>query len=553
MKHFKDKGKFVVGVFIAILIVASFMVYLKLNENIFVVNGLKYDIAITDLKNDIKEKTKIIKVKAGESKRLKILLSLLNEDITNYEVSYDLYKDEGTKEKVIDKNVEVFSYQNSISGMIKKNYKRKTTIEIRNRSDKDYYLEFRINASKDELALENKIQLKEKSNEPEILAIVDGIDVSSFPKSSNYSVELSCVDGDGNPITVGYVVEYIEENNQGWTFNLENITSTDTMCYAIFEEVFEVVYAQINNSYWCANHTANTNPLMRYTGNCELIRSSSGSNNWKIRFLTSGDLTLVSGVKIDAFLVGGGGGSANNTSMQQYGNGGGGGGYTRTVNDLVLSPGTYEVVIGAGGVAGANGHPTTVKKRVGTNSLVQLLYVNGGFTPSINTSSSYMNGGSGGSGGGGAAYGYNNTQIPSGGTNAGAGGANGGDGIAGAGEGGSGQGTTTCEFGEEYTGAGTGIYCRGGTAADKTKNLYSGGGGGGATGYLGEVNSWCPFGCWYYRQEGGTGGAGGGGTGVHDAPSNDYNGAANTGGGGGKGGSGGSGILVIRNSGNLDP
>lgn len=251
-------------------------------------------------------------------------------------------------------------------------------------------------------------------------------------------------------------------------------------------------------------------PAFTYTGDYETVDDNdsaitdfaSWKGNWKIRFLTSGDLTFTNlygwDGKLDVFLVGGGASGG--------GRGGGGGGYTKTQESVSVSVGTsYPIVIGAGGVG-----PTTsnrVPPNAGGATSAFGLTANGGDTSSNGDYPS-----SGGSGGGS-------------GTVGGAGQPGGSDGSAGGGsDGGKGQGTTTREFGEV------------------NGKLYAGGGGGGAV-TTNETSS------------GGAGGGGdGGGVGANPSPKN---GDANTGGGGGGIGnlysaatyaSGGSGIVVTRNA-----
>ena len=82
-----------------------------------------------------------------------------------------------------------------------------------------------------------------------------------------------------------------------------------------------------------------------YTGNCEVIDDSTEMGvNWRIKFLTSGVLTLKDERLVDVFLVGGGGngGTSNYSTNGGTGSGfycsgaGGGGGYTKTVLNVTL-------------------------------------------------------------------------------------------------------------------------------------------------------------------------------------------------------------------------
>ena len=258
--------------------------------------------------------------------------------------------------------------------------------------------------------------------------------------------------------------------------------------------------------------TFNVIPEFTYTGEFEIVNDAdepitASTDNWKIRFLTSGTLVITklksAENSIDVFCVGGGGGGSSRSGND--GGAGGGGGYTATQNDVEMVVGqSYEIVIGQGGSSNADGTATTAF----------------GFTAKGGKKGSGKTGGAGGSGGGGG--GWSSDYQP------GSGGSNGSDGSSGrqtnGGPGGAGQGKTTREFGED-SGA-----------------LYAGGGGGGG----GSGNSG-----YGVHASGGPGGGGdGGGTGY-----NAKNGHANTGGGGGGGGygsstigSGGSGIVVIRNT-----
>ena len=233
-------------------------------------------------------------------------------------------------------------------------------------------------------------------------------------------------------------------------------------------------------------------PAFTYTGtykvvdddNNEITDLDSWNDNWKIKFLTSGTLTIndLNGAEngIDVFLVGGGAGGGS-SYWYEIRNGwggdatgyGGGGGYTKTIKNVSIDKGTaYSIVIGSGGGVGKNG---------GASS---------GFGYTANGGS----GKNGGSGGGREGIVYRNSG--------GSGGSNGSDSSCRTGYG---QGTTTREFGEP-TGA-----------------LYSpGGGGGGSAAWDGGYVS------------GGSRGAGLTGT--------------NSGAGGNGSGGGASGIVIIRNT-----
>ena len=259
-------------------------------------------------------------------------------------------------------------------------------------------------------------------------------------------------------------------------------------------------------SYSCYNAKAGSSPyVLNYTGNCTVI--DDGDGNWRVKFLTSGTLTISKALDVDIFAVGGGGNGGDGGSGS-YGGAGGGGGHTTTVRLQNLVAGTsYNVTIGGSQAASSFG------------SFCQAQGGSGGDDGKKGAS-----GGSGGSGGGGNGS-YSTTSANRdggyGGSNGGSGGSTSNGGATNFG--GSGQGTTTREFGE----------------ANGT--LYAGGGGG--------ASCYHPNGDGY----GGSGGSGGGGVGGRRNVGGS-NGAANTGGGGGGdgvnsyGGAGGSGIVIIRNA-----
>ena len=243
--------------------------------------------------------------------------------------------------------------------------------------------------------------------------------------------------------------------------------------------------------------TYNKIPAFTYTGQFKIVDDSGNeitsttSNNWNIRLLTSGTLTftdLRGTSSVDVFLVGGGGGSPSKTTSTDYGtvhSGGGGGGYTKTQKAVSVSEDSaISVSIGAGGGAGSSGGTTTIKVNGSTYSASG--GAAGGAPGWTGSNTVCGSGGSGGSGGGAAS---------SGGFAGGSGGSDGGTGSGGrsnvfpTGSVGSGQGTTTRAFGESsgelysYGGSGGGgsVPVVGTLAA----NTGQGGQGSGGSGYSG--------------------------------------------------------------------
>lgn len=246
-------------------------------------------------------------------------------------------------------------------------------------------------------------------------------------------------------------------------------------------------------------------PKFTYTGKYNIRKDGV------VELLTSGTIVFLEPKVIDLFMVGGGASGYSSPSAQGSGFGGGGGGYTRTVRSVgVGTNNSFEVVIGAGGVA---------PNRGGSPSSFGSYTVAGGVLPST------TRGGYGGSGGGGGVS--SNSDYGSGGSD----GNNGEVGYPSSATGGNGQGFTTREFGES------------------TGKLYAGGGGGGR--YMSAQSAVVSV-----------GGAGGGGTGGWISGTGSQAaaaGVANTGGGGGggatvtstkyiDGASGGSGIVCFRES-----
>lgn len=236
-------------------------------------------------------------------------------------------------------------------------------------------------------------------------------------------------------------------------------------------------------------------------------------NTYKIHtFASPGTATFTvtppNALTVKVLVVGGGGGGGATTNL--YGGGGGAGGlvYSRTMS---LTPGTYQVVVGAGG-------PTDT---VGGNSTFNGLVAYGGGYGGASTTA----GGNGGCGGGGGGV-----LSSVGGTGSqGFGGSQGNaQNVGGGGGGGMGAGGAT---GRPLAGAGTNGF-RGGDGAQVqitgTPTYYAGGGGGGGgNGVSG----------------GAVGGEGGGGTGGGTTTATA--GTAGLGGGGGCGAAGGCGTVIM--------
>ena len=240
----------------------------------------------------------------------------------------------------------------------------------------------------------------------------------------------------------------------------------------------------------------------------------------------SGFITFITTKTVDLLIVGGGGGGGNDVG------GGGGGGGIVYATGVSISPGTYDVVVGAGGASTTNGY---------TSSVFGASAYGGGYGGCCKASV----GASGANGGGGSFQGIGGKGLDGGSaTTIGilptvpattaqlVGGYSGAYGDLHGGGGGGAGGLPGWGF---LGDGGAGYLCD----ITGTSLYWSGGGGGGAAHIASSA--------------GGSGGSGGGGNGMGLSASGSGNsGGTNTGGGGGggkpgsNGGTGGSGIVVIR-------
>ena len=257
--------------------------------------------------------------------------------------------------------------------------------------------------------------------------------------------------------------------------------NANTISNTITVTITEITYGTLISSYSCSNKKVGSSPyIISYTGKCEIVKE--GTDNWKIKFLTSGTLKISANLNVDTFLVGGGGGGGNATwtDLSQYGSdiwwahgSGGGGGYTKTYRNVdIKSSDTYTITVGNGGAAKTDGSKSSL--------------VGGSINHAANGGKN--SGGAGGSGGGGGCSGNGY------GCTTGSGGKFGNDGGNGTGSnggssrsGGSGQRTTTCEFEQsasgsntDLTGCATGVtaYGSGGKAGGSVAGTANTGNGG---------------------------------------------------------------------------
>ena len=116
---------------------------------------------------------------------------------------------------------------------------------------------------------------------------------------------------------------------------LERLTANNSALETILEKVLEY-----NESIVTFDPTEH----ITYTGQKTVI--DDGDGNWRVKFLSSGQVTFIEDPgPIDVFCVGGGGGGGC------YGVGGGGGGYTTLESNVKLTNFINDVTIGAGGTS----------------------------------------------------------------------------------------------------------------------------------------------------------------------------------------------------------
>jgi len=286
----------------------------------------------------------------------------------------------------------------------------------------------------------------------------------------------------------------------------------------------------IRRNYQAVKYNKNDSEYVRYTyfpSTDFFINATGGTitedGSFKVHtFLDSDYFEILSGSgDVQYLMIGGGGGGG-----RDIGGGGGAGGYLAgTFTNM--QPGSYPVVIGAGGVGAVSTTPNGDGEDTEFNSLTSFGGGAGG-----NAGAGSQIGKDGGSGGG-----AGNSGNPF----------DGGSGTVGQGnDGGTNGGVGSTSF-----------ACGGGGGANAVgSNASAGQGGAGGSGISSDIT-----GTSVTRAGGGgggvatgtpgAGGAGGGGAGNVGSSGNGVNGTANTGGGGGgaatnSGGNGGKGILILR-------
>ena len=427
------------------------------------------DLSFSMTTNSGEEDDRILHLQAGKTESFNIVITNLNKIDLKYELNYEVCNDVNCNEtsNSLPDNVNVLldgkSKDDTVGTILSFDNNKKISIGLIsiNNSNQDYYLRLSLNAGYtwNNLVLVNQFEtLNKTSLQSEIIAYVDGQQVSTYPDSCDYFAELKGYNGN-NEVSLTDKSVTCDTNTRLW--------KTSYVGYA---------------SKIVINFTYNLKaPKFSYTGKYMVVNGES--SDWNIKLLSSGTFIFLNDTSaIDVFVVGGGGGGclADSYGYDIHGDGGGGG-YTKTQKNILVEKGnSYTITIGSGG-AGVNGSPW-----VGGT---------GGTTSAFGVSAS---GGKGGSGNV-AGWGVGGSGGSGGGICGGSGGSNGGNGINGdsnplnPGTIGKGQSSNTRAFGENNGE----LFAGGGGGAWKYTAGAGGAGGGGNAGVAGTANT------------GGGGGAGG--------------------------------------------
>ena len=332
------------------------------NNSALVANIKVNDLLFNMTTNSGESDDRILRLQAGKKESFYIKLKNLNNMNVKYELKYSVCSDNNctTSYSTLPNNVSVFVMPNSeehINGEIATDESDIVEIELLtvNSNSEDVYIKLDLNAGYawNNLVLENQFEVisSEERNHNiniDILAYVDGIIADEYPRSCNYRTELKAYNSENVEIPISSSGLSCDRNTNTWKMTIDVLVK---------KVVINFIYRQ-------------GAPAFTYTG-VSRIENGESSTEWKIYFLTSGELTFTEeSSTIDAFLVGGGGGGGtgftwyNRWGETNMGGGGGGGagGYGLITNNILISKNiTYNIVIGAGGQgsAGKNGTANT--------------------------------------------------------------------------------------------------------------------------------------------------------------------------------------------------
>lgn len=240
-----------------------------------------------------------------------------------------------------------------------------------------------------------------------VLKIVDGVltwttmdsdsDILKTPK-----IVIDALPGSTITCSNGSITKVGTENNGQWIFSDLTLNEAWTIT-AIWNGVIvtkNVTFTEIKIEFIHIQYRVT--PEFTYTGDYEIVDDTDSkiidfatwTHDWKIRFLTSGELTFTNmhgwkNTNIDVFAVGGGSGAYNYNA--------GAGGYTKTQKGIYCSIGViYNIEIGNGGV-----YKNTDKRAGDGGNTSGFGVIASGAKGAYSNSSAEGRGGDGGSGGSG--------------------------------------------------------------------------------------------------------------------------------------------------------
>ena len=161
------------------------------------VNGLSFNMTTNSGETD----DRVLHLQAGKTEQFNVVLTNLNKVNTKYELIYEFCNDSKctSTSKAIPNTITVVKEEESteISGIINSNNNKEIVIVTNNTSSTDYYIKLNINAGYEwnDLALTKQINKSSGGNATQIIAYVDGKEVTSFPDTCNYIAEIKGYNG----------------------------------------------------------------------------------------------------------------------------------------------------------------------------------------------------------------------------------------------------------------------------------------------------------------------------------------------------------------------
>ena len=161
------------------------------------VNGLSFNMTTNSGESD----DRVLHLQADKTEEFNVVLTNLNKVNTKYELIYELCSDSKctSTNKSIPSTITVGKEEENteINGIINSNNKKEIVIVTNNESSTDFYIKLNINAGYEwnDLALTNQISEILGGNITQVIAYVDGKEVTSFPDTCNYIAEIKGYNG----------------------------------------------------------------------------------------------------------------------------------------------------------------------------------------------------------------------------------------------------------------------------------------------------------------------------------------------------------------------